>query len=168
VPDCDIGAFELEPLPAAPPPPPPPPPQPPPPPPQPPPPPPQPPPPPPPSPPTSVCNSPECFPDIIVRGATVPGLAVPADPVTRVFCTGSACSIRIRCPNLSTQCRNRIEVFVRDRAIRLTNARGCEPKEIKVALRVANILPGETAIVSLRPTSRGRTIIRTSTKKMLS
>jgi hypothetical protein len=57
---------------------------------------------------------------------------------------------------------------VRARDVRLSEAASERaPKRIKFASGVANIPPGETGTVRLRPTRQGNTIIRTSGKTRL-
>ena len=100
------------------------------------------------------------------------GFEVEAKPATtRIDCKTPRCTIHLTCtllPELGTPCTNQIKVFVQARDDRLSDETQAKaPSRIRFASGVANIPPGQTLSVKIKPTPRGRTIIRTSKKRRL-
>jgi len=83
-------------------------------------------------------------------------------------CNRSGCTVQLTC-TLGAPCAGRrVTLFVSARNVRGGEAAAIKaPSRIKFASGIANVPPGGTATVRLRPTSRGKPIIRTSRKKRL-
>ncbi|MGH8566699.1 MAG: choice-of-anchor Q domain-containing protein [Gammaproteobacteria bacterium] len=98
--------------------------------------------------------------------------AKPVAQAPQVRCMRSACRVQITCDVLQgsgTSCSSPVRVFVRAGALRLDDALAANngSRRIRFASGVANIAPGQTTNVRLRLTTRGRQIVRTSTRKTL-
>ncbi len=83
-------------------------------------------------------------------------------------CNRSGCTVQLTC-TLGAPCvGRRVTLFVSARNVRGGEAAAIKaPSRIKFATGVTNVPPSGTATVRLRPTSRGKPIIRTSRKKRL-
>ncbi len=96
--------------------------------------------------------------------------AVPANPQIPIPCTGSRCKVPITCNlprDLGTPCTNRIDLFVRRSALRLSDDASVKaPRRIKFAFGVASVPPQQTANVTLRLTNRGRRIAKTGSRRL--
>ncbi|MGH9890579.1 MAG: choice-of-anchor Q domain-containing protein, partial [bacterium] len=80
----------------------------------------------------------------------------------------SSCAVRLTCTLGASCAGRRVTLFVSARNVRGGEAAAIKAtNRIKFATGVANVPPGGTAKVRLRPTSRGKPIIRTSRKKRL-
>lgn len=98
------------------------------------------------------------------------GFEVEAEPATtRIDCKTARCTIHLTCtlpPELGTACTNQINVSVLARDVRLSEETQAKAsRRIRFAFGVANIPPGQTGRVRIKPTPRGRKIIQTSKKR---
>ena len=90
-----------------------------------------------------------------------------AEPAAaRTDCRTVGCSIPITC-NATQNCMNRIRLLIRARDVQLREARAKAPRMIRIAAALANIPPGATQPVRLKPTKRGRDIVKNNKKRRL-
>ena len=93
------------------------------------------------------------------------------NPAVAIPCTGSRCNVRISC-NLAessgTPCTNRIRLFVRAAAARLSgDGLAKAQRRIRFAFGIANVPPAQTATVKLRLTKKGKDILEKKRGKKL-
>lgn len=88
---------------------------------------------------------------------------------TSVPCRGTRCKVRLICPQDSAiACDNRIDLFVRASAARLSDDTAAKARRpIRFAFGLANVPPGAIANVRLRLTKKGKDIVKKKTKKRL-
>jgi len=97
--------------------------------------------------------------------------AGPTNPAVAIPCTGSACKLRISCnlPESSgTPCTNRIRLFVRAAAARLSgDGLAKARRRIRFAFGIANVPPAQTAKVKLTLTKKAKGILKRKRGKKL-
>lgn len=93
------------------------------------------------------------------------------NPNVPIPCGGSNCNVRIECTlvvNSGTPCANRIDLFVRAAAARLSEDRLTKTqRRIRFAFGVANVPPAQTAKVKLKLTKKGKDIFKRKRGKKL-
>jgi hypothetical protein len=86
-------------------------------------------------------------------------------------CAGSACNVGVDCnlaENSGTHCVNRIDLFVRAAAARLSgDGLAKVQRPIRFAFGVANVPPAQTAKVKLKLTKKGKGIVKRKRGKKL-
>jgi hypothetical protein len=100
-------------------------------------------------------------------------ISVEAQPVgnllvgNQIRCRGKRCTFRARCtlPPPAARCTNPINLTVTKKALRSSGAATVKAPGVLFASGVADIAPGQTATVRLRPTKRARSFLRSTAKE---
>ncbi len=96
-------------------------------------------------------------------------VVTPVDRIPQARCRRSSCRIRLSCDVLQgsgMSCTSPVNVFVRAPALRGHGSSAARAsRRIRFATGVAGIPPGETGMVRLRLTRRGREFVRTTTRR---
>jgi hypothetical protein len=99
------------------------------------------------------------------------GDVVVTNPARPIPCAGSACNVRVDCNlagNSGTQCVNRIEIFVRAAAVRLSGEGLAKvQRPMRFAFGAAKVPPAQTAKVKLKITKKGKGIVKRKRGKTL-
>ena len=85
-------------------------------------------------------------------------------------CRGRNCTFQATCilpPSPGALCTNQINVTVTRKALRASTGAMVKAPTVRFASGAANVAPGQTGIVRLKLTQRGRQFVRAGTKKRL-
>jgi hypothetical protein len=104
-------------------------------------------------------------------GIPISTQTVEARPVgNQLGCRGKNCTFQATCilpPSPGALCTNQINVTVTKKALRASGGATLKAPTVRFASGAANIPPGQTEIVRLKLTTRGRQFVRAGTKKRL-
>ena len=85
-------------------------------------------------------------------------------------CRGRNCTFQATCilpPSPGALCTNQINVTVTKKALRASTGATMKAPTVRFASGACNVAPGQTGIVRLKLTKRGREFVRAGTKKRL-
>ncbi len=85
-------------------------------------------------------------------------------------CGSTRCTIQAACiipPSPGAVCTNRARITVSGNALRASDDTSAKARRVRFAAGVANIPPGETRLLRLKLTSRGRSFVRSTTKRRI-
>jgi hypothetical protein len=104
-------------------------------------------------------------------GIPISTQTVEARPVgNQLRCRGKNCTFQATCilpPSPGALCTNQINVTVTKKALRSSAGATVKASRVRFASGAANVAPGQTGIVQLKLTTRGRQFVRAGTKKRL-